>query len=319
MSSLAQRITDFAVAVAAQIKSIKNDTRWTNARTPTAHAATHAAGGSDSLGDALVGTINGVAGTVRVGSADTAGFSGVAAWKSGVDAGLSNTSGSYWLAQGASAGHSNTSGNSWIAQGVNAGRSNAIGNSWIAQGVNAGRSNTSGSYWLAQGENAGYSNTVGSNWLAQGVNAGYSNTVGSNWLAYGVNAAFDNIDSSNFICVGFNTGRGWLHGDGNIIIGSYISGLPATLANNIIIGTGDGVIRYQFDGAIHNLSGSSSISGNIKIAESAAFANLPTPSGSLNGYYRTLLSSTVPPRAFGRLVRCNGTNWIDFDGTTITA
>ena len=92
--------------------------------------------------------INGVAGTLSIGSTNTTN-TGVNNQSYGAGAGGSRTTGTYSIAQGASAGYSNTVGSNWIAQGYSAGFSNTVGRNWIAQGTNAGRYTSTGNLTVA--------------------------------------------------------------------------------------------------------------------------------------------------------------------------
>lgn len=53
--SLASRVDALAARIAVAVKALQNDPRWTNSRTPTAHASTHAANGSDPITPAAIG------------------------------------------------------------------------------------------------------------------------------------------------------------------------------------------------------------------------------------------------------------------------
>jgi hypothetical protein len=201
----------------------------------------------------------------------------------GTNTGQSNTTGGNWIGIGANAGASNTTGNNWIGIGVGAGQANVAGSGWTAIGTVAGNANTGGSNWVAVGEGAGTSNTTGTNWAAVGMQsarfnttgsafsafgfrAGTANTTGSGWTALGNQAAFASTTGERFtavgassglnvttgsdwVAIGHNTMLGVTTGSGNTVIGANVTGLPATLTNNIIIASGDGVQKIRADSA----------------------------------------------------------------------
>lgn len=71
--------------VAARFTALEGDSRWTDARTPTAHAATHEDGGSDELNVAALGSASAAAGYVP-----TADGSGGITWAAQTGGGLSD-------------------------------------------------------------------------------------------------------------------------------------------------------------------------------------------------------------------------------------
>ena len=130
--------------------------------------------------------------------------------------------------------------------GTSAGISNTAGTNWLAIGINAGTSST-GSNWLAIGPNAGRSATTSGFWTAIGAGAGYNCTTGTQWVALGINSGFDVTTGNGNITIGYNTARGITTGSGNTVIGTGVVGLAATLTNNVILASGDGVIKLQID------------------------------------------------------------------------
>ena len=145
---------------------------------------------------------------------------------------------------GTNAALGNTTSTGWVAIGIDAGRTNASGTSWLAIGNSAGR-NAIGSSWVAIGSSAGL-NSTGYSWTAIGVNAGLSCT-GSNWTAIGYVAGADMQGGSSNTMIGYNTGRGVTTGSANTIIGANVTGLAGALTNNVILASGDGVIKLQVD------------------------------------------------------------------------
>lgn len=158
--------------------------------------------------------------------------------------------------------HNNT------AFGNNALATNLTGSFCNAFGAGAAFANTTGLETTAFGCLALASNTIGS------FNAGFGNaslelnTTGSYNLALGHHSLDHNVDghcnigiglfslsdlnggggaASCNVAIGFNTGRGVVTGANNTIIGSQISGLRFNLSNAILVATGDGSIKADYN------------------------------------------------------------------------
>lgn len=164
----------------------------------------------------------------------------------GANAGTTNTNGTGWTAIGSSAGTSSTTGISWTAIGSNAGRNNTGGGYWTAIGGDAGFTNVSGYGWVAIGPSAGRLNVSSGDWIAIGSSAGY-NATGNQWTAIGGSSGLDITTGNANVTIGYNTGRGITTGSGNTIVGTGVVGLAAALTNNVILSSGDGVIKLQID------------------------------------------------------------------------
>ena len=239
--------------------------------------------------------------TLRLGTgaaaSNTTGYNWMAI---GRNAGSSATSAYQWVAIGDSAGRFNTNARDWVAIGANAGYSSTTGLGWCAIGANAGYSNTIGDRWVALGPAAAYSSTTGSNWVAIGDSAGNANTIGSGWIAIGYNSATSSTTGSNFIAIGLgtlsncttgnsniaignNTGIGITTGSGNTIIGANVTGLAAALTNNVILASGDGVIKFQIDSAgLATLTATPSTGDrSLKVATTAFVQNAVAIAGSV--------------------------------------
>lgn len=91
-------------------------------------------------------------------------------------------------------------------------------------------------------------NTTGSNNSGFGYRALQQVSTGIDNVGLGGIAGADLTTGNDNVFVGFNTGRGLTTGIGNTIIGGFVTGLPSNLSNNIILATGDGIKRLQFDG-----------------------------------------------------------------------
>jgi len=125
-------------------------------------------------------------------------------------------------------------------------------------GIEALKSNTTGDTNVAIGKTTLYSNTTGSGNTGVGEGTLYNNTTGSNNAAYGANALKDlnvlNGTGAN-TAIGTNTGRGIVTGTNNTIIGAGVQGLDAALTNNIILSSGDGVIKARHNGTDWSFTG----------------------------------------------------------------
>lgn len=117
--------------------------------------------------------------------------------------------------------------------------------------------------------------------VAIGVQAG-KNFEGNNNVALGDRAGLD-ITTGNFnTIIGANTGRGITTGTQNTIIGGQVTGLSASLSNNIILADGAGNIRARY-------SGSWTMSGIVNTT--ASFAQ--TASYALAGNFVGLASNNT--------------------------
>ena len=63
----------------------------------------------------------------------------------------------------------------------------------------------------------------------------------------GAQAGYDFTSGDNNTYIGYNTGRGVTTGSGNTVLGAQVTGLAATLTNNIILAIGTGATKLQFD------------------------------------------------------------------------
>ncbi len=198
--------------------------------------------------------------------------SGTAANKAvGFQALLSNTSGDANTAIGNSALRSNTGGVRNTATGIDAMRNNTSGGENTASGYFSLKANTNGSKNTGTGYESLNSNTSGGRNTGIGVQALRSNSTGSSNTATGNTALdsntgsrntasgdgvlFDNTSGSDNTALGFNTGRGVTTGSGNTILGANVIGLAAAITNNIILASGDGVIKAQNDGTNWTMQG----------------------------------------------------------------
>ena len=162
-------------------------------------------------------------------------------------------------------------------------------------GFNAGKNISSGTYNLAIGAYAlvalttgttdtgvGYSalgsaTFNGSNDVAIGDYAGQLATSGNNETFIGYAAAPGLTSGHDNVAIGYNTGGGLSTGSYNTIIGGSVGGLSSGLADAVIIATGEGTIRADFNNTTANAW---NIVGSIGTTSAAT--------GSLGEYTETL-------------------------------
>lgn len=144
------------------------------------------------------------------------------------------------------------------ANGLTVGKGSGSSLYSTAVGIDALKNNTTGDTNVAIGRTALYSGTTGSGNTGIGDGTLYTNTTGSNNAAFGANALKDlNIlnGTGNNTAIGTNTGRGIVTGTNNTIIGAGVQGLDAALTNNIILSSGDGVVKARHNGTDWNFTG----------------------------------------------------------------
>jgi hypothetical protein len=177
---------------------------------------------------------------------------------------LANTTGYNSIAIGKSAAGSNTTGANIIAVGNFAAGLNVVGSGVIAIGGTAAYNSTAGNI-IAIGGTAAYANTTGLYKTVIGQQACRYDTTGYGIVGVGYRVFYNlNITANDGTgmntAVGHLTGGGIVTGVNNTILGANVTGLAAGLSNNIILATGDGTIRAQFDGTNWTLP-----SGNLSL------------------------------------------------------
>jgi hypothetical protein len=225
----------------------------------------------------------------------------------------SNTTGDYNFAAGFNALARNTIGRLCLAIGYNSSYNNISGTLNLSVGYYSLSNNATGSYNLALGSYAAKLSVSANGVTALGSFAAVNN-LSDYIVAVGYNCLYENTSGTNNLGIGYNTGRGITTGSGNTIIGSNITGLSATLANNIIFASGSAV-RAQFDGTNWKLSGSVSATSTL-ITGGFTVATLPAGTVGMRAYVTNALTpsfgttlvggGTVVATAF-----YNGTNWIN--------
>jgi hypothetical protein len=114
-------------------------------------------------------------------------------------------------------------------------------------GHNAMPFNTIGNYNCSFGTYALFTNTTGSSNTAIGHNSMNANSTGTSNSALGDTSGYDITTGTANTIIGYNTGRGITTGNYNTILGANVTGLSATIANNIIIADGQGNRRINVD------------------------------------------------------------------------
>lgn len=178
------------------------------------------------------------------------------------------------------------------ALGAGALTSTAVGDDNTALGFSAGGTTTGGSNTYIgsrAGASAGGATAcvgIGLSALSGATGAGQIgignsvllNSSGTNNVGIGLSALSGVTTGSSNTALGYQAGLGILTGSNNLLLGDGITGLPASLTNNIILATA-GVIRVQFDGA--------SWTFNARVSAAAGFAS---SSGDVNLKAATTLS-----------------------------
>ena len=179
----------------------------------------------------------------------------------GINIGRGGSGVSTNISFGSSVLASNTTGFSNIGIGYLAFSSSVNANTSIAIGSQALKNGVSTSASVAIGAFAMFS-TTGSNWnTAVGTSSLYSNLTGNGNSAFGRYSLYAttgsyntgigwqagyNITSGTYNTIlGVATGYGITTGSYNTVIGSQVTGLTATLSNNIILADGQGNIRIR--------------------------------------------------------------------------
>lgn len=119
----------------------------------------------------------------------------------------------------------------------------ATGN--VAIGYSQLYNTTTGSYNVALGMLTMYVNTTGDNNVALGNSTLAANTTGSYNVAVGAASLQNNTTGINNVTIGYGAGSAIISGSNNTIIGGAAG--TAGMANNIVLATGNGTIRFQHD------------------------------------------------------------------------
>ncbi len=228
---------------------VDNDSRLSDARTPTAHAASHEVGGSDELSLAqsqVTDLVSDLAGKLANPSSVDADVHGLTVGRGAgsVDTNTAvgngvlrdNTTGSANTAVGRSALRDNTTGSSNTAAGQDALFSNTTGNNNTAVGREALHNNETGDDNTATGRRALFFNTTGSDNTATSRDALRDNTTGIRNTAVGRSALFNNTTGDNNTALGYSTGSSTTTGSNNTMLGYNAEASSATVSDTITLG-----------------------------------------------------------------------------------
>lgn len=180
----------------------------------------------------------------------------------------------------------NTTGYSNVASGSAALAGNTTGYQNVALGNAALFKNVDGLSNTAVGHRALYENLTGKENIAIGYQSLNNNTAGNRNVAIGYNAGvtYNNITASDDYntFVGAEAGGGITTGRANTILGGKVTGLTATLSNNIIIADGDGNRRINIDN-----------NGNIGVGTIGAIGGVLTNTSAIGNGATISASNTI--------------------------
>jgi hypothetical protein len=183
----------------------------------------------------------------------------------GTDVLAANTTGSYNVGLGVSALAANTTGSYSMALGAGALQGSATGSQNIAIGFESLTSLVTGSFNLGIGASSlvnlgtavtagsfvvGNSYTIASVGTTSFTSIGASaNTVGVTFTATGAGSGTGTATPNSIgnTAIGVSAGGGIVSGSNNTIIGTALSGFSANLSGAVVIGTGDGVARVDYN------------------------------------------------------------------------
>ena len=245
------------------------------------------------------------------------------------------TSGYYNIAISPRALQFNQTGSNNIAIGADAMQANVSGGNNIAIGADALIYNYTGIYNIGIGAGALFYNRTGAANFGAGrlslydlgspVTAGSfvvgvthtiasvgttdftaigaaSNAVGVSFTATGVGSGTGTAapgGTNANTALGYNTGRGIVYGGNNTIVGANVAGLPANLSGAIILGTGEGTIRADFNKSV---AGAWALSAPMQLP-TFTVATLPAASGGAG--LRAFVSDATSA-VFGAIVAGGG-------------
>ncbi len=193
-------------------------------------------------------------------------------------------------------------------------------------GTSAGESYTTATGNTALGAYAHLAATESSNNVALGVSALVADTKGFGSVAIGRDALLDQNHTTadglgRNTAVGYNTGRGIVTGTNNTILGAGVTGLAAGLSGNIILATGDGDIRGQFDGTNWTLEGTVNATAFVgPLTGNATTASALTPlAGNTALFYNQAGGWTAPAGSGGTVTSVSVTTANGVSGSVATA
>lgn len=205
----------------------------------------------------------------------------------GAYSGLSMTTGDSNTFIGTSSGYNSQSTQNCVFVGFRAGLSVTSATRCLLFGTAAGNSLTSAPDCVLIGVGAGYFITTNGYTVAIGGDCLLSAT-GSSLVGIGYAAGYDNTSGANNTYVGYNSGRGITTGSGNTVIGAQITGLSSSLSNSVVIGAGNGSVRFLSDSAGSIILGT----GAPTTSATGGFVYVPACAGTPTG---------VPTASTGRV------------------
>jgi hypothetical protein len=111
-----------------------------------------------------------------------------------------------------------------------------------------------------------------------------ANSTGTSNSALGDTSGYDITTGTANTIIGYNTGRGITTGSYNTILGANVTGLSATIANNIIIADGQGNRRINVDSSGNVGIGTNSPNSKTHIVSDSKVIQLQ-PATSTNQFY----------------------------------
>lgn len=209
---------------------------------------------------------------------------------SGTSFGSNTSIGSYSL-QNCTTGYQNT------AIGISAMLSTTTANSNVAIGSTSLYNNLIGNSCVAIGHRALFTSNANYN-VGIGADALYLTTGASN-TGIGTFSGREISSGISNTTIGYQAGRGITTGSYNTIIGANLTGLSATLSNNIIISDGQANQRINV-----NSSGSVGFGTGTTIAASAKLELISTTQGFLPPRMTNAQRTAIASPAVGLIVYC---------------
>ena len=264
-----------------------NDTRLSDARTPTAgsgnyiqnstspqSAANFNISGNGTAGGTLSANLVNAVTQYNINGTRAFAITGLGSWANtntfvGVGAGASTTPGS-----------NTDSGSNNSFFGFGSGAANTTGTSNNFFGMKAGNANTTGTGNSFFGRQAGLANTTGSGNSFFGDWAGIANTTGNLNSFIGERAGWHNTSGGYNVILGYDAGSSNTTGNSNSFFGTFAGGSNATGSSNTYLGT-------EADGTA-DINNSTAVGAKAKVTQSNSLVL-----GSINGVNGATASTRV--------------------------
>lgn len=258
--------------VAAAQYVLGNDSRLSDARTPTAGSVNYIQNrltpqlgssfyitGNGTVGGALSGNVVNAVTSYNIDGNRVLGVAGTGNAFVGRNAGAVNTTGGNNSFVGRDAGFFNTTGSGNSLFGALAGNSNSIGNDNSFFGRSAGAANTTASGNAFFGSLAGAANTTGNGNSFFGASAGVVTTTGTNNSFFGRLAGMVNTTGFSNTFVGGSAGEANTTGTKNTFVGSKTGVVNSTGDYNSFFGYHAG--NSNITGSYNTLVGAGAVIG----------------------------------------------------------